>query len=40
MEKNFNKENLDYSKTVTEVAYSKDDAKITLQSVEDKPGVA
>ena len=36
----FNKENLDYSKVVTGVAYSKDDAKITLQSVEDKPGVA
>ena len=36
----FNKENLDYSKAVTGVAYSKDDAKITLQSVEDKPGVA
>ena len=34
------KENLDYSKAVTGVAYSKDDAKITLQSVEDKPGVA
>ena len=36
----FNKENLDYSKAVTGVAYSKDDAKITLQAVEDKPGVA
>ena len=36
----FNKENLDYNKAVTGVAYSKDDAKITLQSVEDKPGVA
>ena len=36
----FNKENLDYSKAVTGVAYSKDDAKITLKSVEDKPGVA
>ncbi len=36
----FNKENLDYSKAVTGVAYSKDDAKITLQSVQDKPGVA
>ena len=34
------KENLDYSKAVTGVAYSKDDAKITLQAVEDKPGVA
>ena len=36
----FNKESLDYSKAVTGVAYSKDDAKITLQAVEDKPGVA
>ena len=36
----FNKENLDYSKAVTGVAYSKDDSKITLQAVEDKPGVA
>ncbi len=36
----FNKESLDYSKVVTGVAYSKDDAKITLQSVEDKPGIA
>ena len=36
----FNKENLDYSKAVTGVAYSKDDAKITLQAVEDKPGIA
>ena len=36
----FNKENLDYSKAVTGVAYSRDDAKITIQSVEDKPGVA
>ncbi len=36
----FNKENIDYSKSVTGVAYSKDDAKITLIGVEDKPGVA
>ena len=36
----FNKENIDYTKAVTGVAYSKDDAKITLQAVEDKPGVA
>ena len=36
----FNKENIDYNKAVTGVAYSKDDAKITLQAVEDKPGVA
>ncbi len=36
----FNQENIDYTKSVTGVAYSKDDAKITLVSVEDKPGVA
>ena len=36
----FQKESLDYTKAVTGVAYSKDDAKITLQSVEDKPGIA
>ena len=36
----FREDNLDYRKAVTGVAYSKDDAKITLQSVEDKPGVA
>ena len=36
----FNQESIDYSKSVTGVAYSKDDAKITLISVEDKPGVA
>ena len=36
----FNQENIDYSKSVTGVAYSKDDAKVTLISVEDKPGVA
>ena len=36
----FNKQNIDYSKSVTGVAYSKDDAKITLIGVEDKPGVA
>ena len=35
-----NQENIDYSKAVTGVAYSKDDAKITLLGVEDKPGVA
>ncbi len=35
-----NQENIDYSKAVTGVAYSKDDAKITLLSVDDKPGVA
>jgi len=36
----FNKDSIDYSKVVTGVAYSKDDAKITLIGVEDKPGVA
>ena len=36
----FDQENIDYSKTITGVAYSKDDAKITLIGVEDKPGVA
>ena len=30
----------DYTKSVTGVAYSKDDAKITIIGVEDKPGVA
>ena len=33
-------QNIDYTKSVTGVAYSKDDAKITLIGVEDKPGVA
>ena len=36
----FKGDNLDYNKVVTGVAYSKDDAKVTLQDVEDKPGVA
>ena len=36
----FDQENIDYRKSVTGVAYSKDDAKITLIGVEDKPGVA
>ena len=36
----FNQENIDYTKSVTGVAYSKDDAKITLIGVEDRPGVA
>ena len=36
----FDQQNIDYSKSVTGVAYSKDDAKITLVGVEDKPGVA
>ena len=31
---------MDYTKAVTGVAYSKDEAKITLQDVEDKPGIA
>ena len=35
-----NNDIIDYSKAVTGVAYSKDDAKITLLDVEDKPGVA
>ncbi len=36
----FNQENIDYTKSVTGVAYSKDDAKVTIIGVEDKPGVA
>lgn len=36
----FDQENLDYTKSVTGVAYSKDDAKVTLTNVQDKPGVA
>ena len=36
----FKQENIDYTKSVTGVAYSKDDAKITLIGVEDRPGVA
>ncbi len=36
----FDQESIDYTKSVTGVAYSKDDAKITLMSVQDKPGVA
>ena len=36
----FEKENIDYTKSVTGVAYSRDDAKITLIGVQDKPGVA
>ncbi len=36
----FSQENIDYSKSVTGVAYSRDDAKITVTGVEDKPGVA
>jgi aspartate kinase len=36
----FNNESIDYTKSVTGVAYSKDDAKITIVGVQDKPGVA
>ncbi len=36
----FSQQNIDYTKSVTGVAYSKDDAKITLIGVEDKPGIA
>ena len=36
----FDQESIDYTKSVTGVAYSKDDAKITLMGVQDKPGVA
>ena len=36
----FTQENIDYTKSVTGVAYSKDDAKITVTGVEDRPGVA
>ena len=36
----FDQNSLDYTKSVTGVAYSKDDAKITLVGVEDRPGVA
>ena len=36
----FDQDNIDYSKSVTGVAYSRDDAKITLIGVEDKPGIA
>ena len=36
----FDQENIDYTKSVTGVAYSKDDAKITVIGVKDKPGVA
>ncbi len=36
----FNQENIDYKKSVTGVAYSKDDAKVTIVGVEDRPGVA
>ena len=36
----FSQENIDYTKSVTGVAYTKDDAKITIIGVEDRPGVA
>ena len=36
----FDQDNIDYTKSVTGVAYSKDDAKITVLGVKDKPGVA
>ena len=36
----FGAENIDYSKTITGVTYSKDEAKVTLLGVQDKPGVA
>jgi len=36
----FGSEKIDYSKTITGVTYSKDEAKITLLGVQDKPGVA
>ena len=36
----FEQENIDYKKSVTGVAYSKDETKITIIGVEDKPGVA
>ena len=36
----FDQESIEYTKSVTGVAYSKDDAKITLVGVQDKPGVA
>ena len=36
----FSSEKIDYSKTITGVTYSKDEAKITLLGVQDKPGVA
>ena len=36
----FSQENIDYTKSVTGVAYSKDDSKITVIGVEDRPGVA
>jgi aspartate kinase len=36
----FGSENIDYTKTITGITYSKNDAKVTLLGVQDKPGVA
>ena len=36
----FGSENIDYSKIITGITYSKNEAKITLLGVQDKPGVA
>jgi len=36
----FNSKNIDYSKTITGVTFSDNDAKITLLGVADKPGIA
>ena len=36
----FSSDNIDYSKTITGVTYSKNEAKITLLGVQDKPGIA
>jgi aspartate kinase len=36
----FGSESIDYSKIITGVTYTKDEAKITLLGVQDKPGVA
>ena len=36
----FDQENIDYNKSVTGVAYSKDETKITVIGVKDKPGIA
>ncbi len=36
----FGPESIDYNKVITGVTYSKDDAKVTLLDVQDKPGVA
>ena len=36
----FDQQNIDYTKSITGVAYSKNEAKVTLKGVQDKPGVA